>query len=57
MSTNLTAEEIALQNYYNTSATPINAGDTAYVIICSALVLLQTPGLAQFYGGTLQENI
>lgn len=29
----------------------INAGDTAWVLICAALVLLMTPGLAFFYGG------
>ena len=29
----------------------INAGDTAWVLISAALVLLMTPGLAFFYGG------
>lgn len=29
----------------------INAGDTAWVLICAALVFLMTPGLAFFYGG------
>jgi Amt family ammonium transporter len=28
-----------------------NAGDTAFIIICTALVILMTPGLAFFYGG------
>jgi Amt family ammonium transporter len=28
-----------------------NAGDTAFIIICTALVVLMTPGLAFFYGG------
>ncbi|MDR2644846.1 MAG: ammonium transporter [Endomicrobium sp.] len=28
-----------------------SAGDTAFIIICTALVLLMTPGLAFFYGG------
>ncbi|MDR2811983.1 MAG: ammonium transporter [Endomicrobium sp.] len=28
-----------------------SAGDTAFIIICTALVVLMTPGLAFFYGG------
>ncbi|MDR1474556.1 MAG: ammonium transporter [Endomicrobium sp.] len=28
-----------------------SAGDTAFIIICTALVILMTPGLAFFYGG------
>ena len=28
-----------------------NAGDTGFVLVCTALVLLMTPGLALFYGG------
>jgi Amt family ammonium transporter len=28
-----------------------SAGDTAFIIICAALVVLMTPGLAFFYGG------
>jgi len=33
-------------------ANPVNSGDTAWMLISSALVLLMTPGLAFFYGGT-----
>jgi Amt family ammonium transporter len=29
----------------------INAGDTAFIIICTALVFIMTPGLGFFYGG------
>src|SRR3954451_10253853 len=32
----------------------INAGDTAWVLASSALVLLMTPGLAFFYGGMVR---
>lgn len=32
----------------------INAGDTAWVLIATALVLLMTPGLAFFYGGMVR---
>jgi len=34
----------------------INAGDTAFVLISSALVLLMTPGLALFYGGMVRSK-
>ena len=29
----------------------IDSGDTAYVLICAAMVFVMTPGLAFFYGG------
>lgn len=32
------------------------AADTAYMLICSALVLLMTPGLAFFYGGFVRSR-
>ncbi len=36
----------------------MNAADTAFVLVCSALVLLMTPGLALFYGGlTRSKNV
>ena len=34
----------------------INAGDTAWILISSALVLLMTPGLAFFYGGMVRRK-
>lgn len=34
----------------------INSGDTAFVLICAALVLLMTPGLAFFYGGLARRK-
>ncbi len=34
----------------------INAGDTAFVLICAALVALMTPGLAFFYGGLVRRK-
>src|SRR5512136_2770193 len=37
-------------------ADPINAGDTAWVIVSAALVMLMTPGLAFFYGGLVREK-
>ena len=33
------------------AAPKIDSGDTTFVLICAALVLLMTPGLALFYGG------
>ncbi len=35
---------------------PINAGDTAFVLVSAALVLLMTPGLAFFYGGLVRHK-
>ncbi|MBD3397845.1 ammonia channel protein, partial [Candidatus Micrarchaeota archaeon] len=36
----------------------MNAADTAFVMVCSALVLVMTPGLAIFYGGlTRSKNV
>lgn len=34
----------------------INAGDTAWVLFSSALVMLMTPGLAFFYGGMVRRK-
>lgn len=34
----------------------LDQGNTAYVLICSALVLLMTPGLAFFYGGMVKAK-
>lgn len=34
----------------------INSGDTAFIIISAALVLLMTPGLALFYGGMVRTK-
>jgi len=34
----------------------INLGDSAFVMICSALVFLMTPGLALFYGGMARRK-
>jgi ammonium transporter, Amt family len=35
---------------------PINSGDTAWMLVSSALVLLMTPGLAFFYGGLVRSR-
>ncbi len=34
----------------------IQSGDTAFILICAALVLLMTPGLALFYGGMVRSK-
>ncbi|MFH1075293.1 MAG: ammonium transporter [Pseudomonadota bacterium] len=34
----------------------INPADTAFLVICSALVLFMTPGLALFYGGMVRSK-
>jgi len=35
---------------------PVDSGDTAWVIVCTALVLLMTPGLAFFYAGMVRSK-
>jgi ammonium transporter, Amt family len=35
---------------------PINAGDTAFVLVSAALVMIMTPGLAFFYGGLVRRK-
>ena len=35
---------------------PISAGDTAWVLMSAALVMLMTPGLALFYGGMVRAT-
>lgn len=34
----------------------MDSGSIAWMLICSALVLLMTPGLAFFYGGLVREK-
>jgi len=34
----------------------MNAGDTAFIMICAALVFFMTPGLAFFYGGMVRRK-
>jgi Amt family ammonium transporter len=38
------------------AATPINSGDTAWVLTSAALVMLMTPALGFFYGGLVQQK-
>ena len=35
---------------------PINTGDTAWMLVATALVMVMTPGLAFFYGGMVRSN-
>ncbi len=34
----------------------INTGDTAWILVASAMVMLMTPGLALFYGGMVRQK-
>ena len=38
------------------TADPVSPGDTAFVLISAALVMLMTPGLALFYGGMVRSK-
>jgi Amt family ammonium transporter len=37
-------------------APAIDTGDTAFIIVCAALVMIMTPGLALFYGGMVRKK-
>src|SRR5688572_14579158 len=37
-------------------AEAIDTGDTAFILICAALVMLMTPALALFYGGLVRTK-
>jgi ammonium transporter len=37
-------------------APAVDTGDTSYMIICTALVMIMTPGLALFYGGMVRRK-
>lgn len=41
---------------YAQTAASIDPGDTAFVLISAALVMLMTPGLAMFYGGMVRKK-
>jgi len=38
------------------ASAPVDTGDTAWMIVCTALVLLMTPGLALFYAGMVRSK-
>jgi len=39
-----------------TEVAQVDSGDTAWIIVCTALVLLMTPGLAFFYAGLVRSK-
>jgi len=43
-------------NAYAGTAGKIDSGDTAFVLLSAALVMLMTPGLAMFYGGMVRKK-
>jgi len=50
------AEEAAATAEVAKEAAKVDTGDTAWVLISSALVMLMTPGLAFFYGGMVRTK-
>lgn len=44
------------ENILNVAGTKIDTGDTAWLLVSTALVLLMTPGLAFFYGGLVRKK-
>jgi Amt family ammonium transporter len=45
-----------MKGHLMTENLPINAGDTAWVLISAGLVMLMTPALAFFYGGMVRRK-
>ena len=41
---------------FTTLVTELDTGDTAWLLVSSALVLLMAPGLALFYGGMVRSK-
>lgn len=52
----LTAVILTPLNVYAQTAGKIDSGDTAFVLLSAALVMLMTPGLAMFYGGMVRKK-
>jgi Amt family ammonium transporter len=52
----LTKDQKAALDKLLVPASPINSGDTAFMLVAAALVLLMTPGLAFFYGGLVRTR-
>ncbi len=46
----------ALADASASSVPKINTGDTAFMLLSAALVMLMTPGLAMFYGGMVRKK-
>ncbi|MBI5636389.1 MAG: ammonium transporter [Nitrospinae bacterium] len=42
--------------FAETAVSRVDTGDTAWVLLCAALVMLMTPGLAIFYGGMVRRK-
>jgi Amt family ammonium transporter len=43
-------------NVFSETTGKVDAGDTAFVLVSTALVMLMTPGLAMFYGGMVRRK-
>jgi len=52
----LAIPSMVFANETNNAAQKISAGDTAFVLMATALVMLMTPGLALFYGGMVRKK-
>jgi Amt family ammonium transporter len=47
---------LSMSPAYASSKPGVDPGDTAWVLICSALVMLMTPGLGLFYAGMVRKK-
>lgn len=53
---NVLAEPATAESAQTAATTATVQADTAFILICAALVLLMTPGLAFFYGGFVRSR-
>jgi Amt family ammonium transporter len=50
------AQDAAPASVSGVVVSKINSGDTAWILMSTALVMLMTPGLALFYGGMVRRK-
>lgn len=54
--TGLMIDPVAAQTDAAAAGPTVDTGDTAFILMCAALVLFMTPGLAFFYGGLVRSR-
>lgn len=52
----LAAETVLARPALAAAGNAVDTGDTAFLLVASALVMLMTPGLAFFYGGMVRQK-
>ena len=47
---------LSIASAFAGEASKVDSGDTAWILVSAALVMLMTPGLALFYGGMVRRK-